>query len=69
MKREAPRVGGPFFRTQESPLPGDLGEIVSMPPPSDVRACFAVRLGRVPSHWFIPRKYLERVSASRGGRR
>ena len=48
------------------PLPGDLGEIVSVPGAGDSRACFAVRLSRMPSPWYIPRQYL--VPAGAGGR-
>lgn len=51
------------------PLPGDRGEIVSEPSFGDARACFAVRLGRIPSAWFIPRQYLEPVDAGEGGHR
>lgn len=43
------------------PLPGDMGEIVSTPSGSDARACFAVRLRRMPYDWLIPRQYLEPV--------
>ena len=48
------------------PLPGDMGEIISAPNPADARACFAVRLRRMPSAWLIPRKYLEAVGKRRG---
>jgi len=40
------------------PLPGDCGEIVSSPRQGDARSCFAVRMGRQPSHWLIPGEYL-----------
>lgn len=51
------------------PLPGDLGEIVSTPGAGDSRACFAVRLRRMASPWFIPQQYLQPVGAGWGGRR
>lgn len=47
------------------PLPGDLGEIVSTPGSGDAPACFAVRLGRMPSPWLIPRQYLQPVGLRR----
>jgi hypothetical protein len=47
------------------PLPGDSGEIVSTPGSGDARACFAVRLRRMPSPWLIPRQYLEPAGARR----
>lgn len=51
------------------PLPGDLGEIVSVPDSGDSRACFAVRLRRMSSPWFIPQQYLEPVGVRLGSRR
>lgn len=61
--------GCPIDFEGAGPLPGDRGEIVSAPSPSDARACFAVRLRRMASPWFIPRQYLEPVGAGEGGRR
>ena len=51
------------------PLPGDLGEIISVPRSGDTRACFAVRLRQMVSPWLIPGQYLEPVGGRGGARR
>ena len=41
------------------PIPGDVGQVVSMPEPNDALHCLRVYFERIQASWAIPLHYLE----------